>query len=257
MAAIREKEAQMYGKDNTPKKNGTEIQEMINDQAQVQAWKDKLQEEPLPEPPELPENASQAEKDDAEEKRAAKAKQDDEKELAQLYLNRQKLGERPESKAEFIKAYLSEENIGNMSQLARHKTQDLEAKKNVILEKIAELKAMQKKQSGQVDGDSENLLSDKDVSSADRAMKSITDSIDRSVIGSGGNMDMSKILQRSLGLQDDGSEQYQAIMKAALDYRQASVSAAADNIDDRAAKLGIEDESLNRSAHRRATIVGG
>ena len=119
------------------------------------------------------------------------------------------------------------------------------------------MKAEQRRKNGQVDGDSENVLTDKDVSSADRAMKSITDSIDRSVIGSGGNMDMSRILQRSLGLQDDGSEQYQAIMRAALDYRQTSIAAAADDIDGRAANLGIEDEALNRSAHRRATSVSG
>ena len=255
--AIREKEAQMSGEENPPKKNGSTIQSMISDGTQIQAWKDKIAEEPLPEPPELPDDASDEEKAKAEEMREARQRQDDEKELAQLYLNRQKLGKRPESKEAFVQAYLSEKNIEGMSRTASHKKEDIEGKKNVLLQKIAELKAEQRRKNGQVDNDSENVLTDKDVSSADRAMKSITDSIDRSVIGSGGNMDMSRILQRSLGLQDDGSDQYQAIMRAALDYRQTSIAAAADDIDGRAANLGIEDDALNRSAHRRATSVKG
>ncbi len=255
--AINAKEAQMSGEDNPPKKNGTAIQEMINDPNQIAAWEAKVKEEPLPEPPELADDASEEEKAKAKEKADAKKKQDDEKELAQLYLNRAKLGERPESKEAFVQAYLSQENIAGLSNTASHKKEDIEAKANVLFQKILEIKAEQKRKAGQVDGDNENILSDKDVSSADRAMKSITDSIDRSVIGSGGTMEMSKILQRSLGLENDGSEQYQAIMRAALDYRNTSIAARAADIDSKGEELEIGNDALNKEAHKRASRVSG
>ena len=53
---------------------------MISDGTQIQAWKDKIAEEPLPEPPELPDDASDEEKAKAEEMREARQRQDDEKE---------------------------------------------------------------------------------------------------------------------------------------------------------------------------------
>ena len=249
--AIRNKEAEMSGNGNDRGKSGADIQMLALDVAQQEAWKAKLAEEPLPEPPVLGENASDEEKEKAEEMRAAKERQDDEKELAQLYLNRAQLGERPKDKEDFMKAYLSQENVAGISRTASHKKEDIEARKNQLLQKILEAKAARNKQNGEVDGDSTNMLSDKDVSSADRAMKSITDSIDRSIIGAGGTMDLSRIIQRNLGLEDDGSAEYQAIMGAALDYRRTSIAAAGDSVDSKAAGLGIEEDALNEQAYRR------
>ena len=249
--AIRNKEAEMSGNKNDRGKSGADIQALALDEAQQEAWKAKLAEEPLPEPPVLGEDASDEEKEKAEEMRAAKERQDDEKELAQLYLNRAQLGERSESKDAFMKAYLSQENVAGISRTASHKKEDIEARKNQLLQKILEAKAARNRQNGEVDGDSTNMLSDKDVSSADRAMKSITDSIDRSIIGAGGTMDLSRIIQRNLGLEDDGSAEYQAIMGAALDYRRTSIAAAGDSVDSKAAGLGIEEDALNEQAYRR------
>ena len=235
--AIRDKEDEMARKsgEEPSRLSGNAIQENAMDELKQAQWKAKLEE------PDLGPDASDEERE----------RQQDEKALAGLYLQRASLGERSESKEAFRQAYLNKDNIDGLSRTASHKTEDIMAKKNALLQKILELKASRSREDGQVDGDSTNMLSDKDVSSADRAMKSITDSIDRSVVGAGGTRDLSKILQRNLGLEDDGSAEYQAIMGAALDYRRASIAASAEKIDGKAGSVGIEEDALTDATYRR------
>ena len=241
--SIREKEEEMAKKagEDPPKLSGDDIQAAALDEAKKAQWKAKIDE------PDLGEDASEEDRQ----------RQQDEKELASLYLQRASLGERSESKEAFKKAYLNRDNIDGLSRTANHKTEDIVAKKNALLQKILEIKASRQREDGMVDGDATNMLSDKDVSSAERAMKSITDSIDRSVVGAGGTRDLSKIIQRNLGLEDDGSDEYQAIMGAALDYRRSSIAASAERIDKKAGDVGIEDDALTDATMRRIYNANG
>lgn len=170
-------------------------------------------------------------------------------ELYNLYKERGELAS-SEGKKAFLKEKMTKENLSSIS-YTKHGKADIEAKKNEIMQKILALKAAQNAKNGQVANDQENHFSDSDMESAESAMKFITDSIDRNVVSSGGSLDMSKLLKDSMGLEDDGSDAYQAIMGSVLDYQDMSIAADAENIENNASSAGIDDDSFQRSAYRR------
>lgn len=155
-----------------------------------------------------------------------------------------------EGKQKYLKSVMTADNLASIS-YAKHGKADIAEKKREILQNILALRAKQKEENGLVDNDQENYFNDDDMRSADAAMKFITDSVDRNVIGAGGTADISKLLQRSMGLEDDGSDEYQAIMGSVLDYQDMAIAADADNIENNASSAEIELDSLHASAYRR------
>ena len=127
---------------------------------------------------------------------------------------------------------------------------ELEAKADTLLQAIMELKLKQKQNDPEVDSDMKNVLTDNDVSSAEKTLDSLKQTIDRSfVYGSGGSFDMSRMLQQEMGLEDDGSETYQSVVRAALDYRAGIANNRAEAVYQNWGKLNGTRDSLAKRAH--------
>lgn len=173
--------------------------------------------------------------------------------LYELYSQRGKLAS-SDGKEAFLKKVMTRDNLSDIS-YTKHGKADIDAKKKEIMRKILDLKAAQDAKNGQAENDQENHFSEADMKSAESAMKFITDSVDRNVVSSGGTLDMSELLKDSIGLEDDGSEAYQAIMGSILDYQDMSIAADAENIEEKASSAGIDEEAFQRSAYRRTKNV--
>ncbi|MBR3613759.1 MAG: hypothetical protein IKL55_01080 [Clostridia bacterium] len=127
---------------------------------------------------------------------------------------------------------------------------ELEAKADTLLQAIMELKLKQKQNDPEVDSDMKNVLTDNDVSSAEKTLDTLKQTIDRSfVYGSGGSFDMSRMLQQEMGLEDDGSETYQSVVRAALDYRAGIANNRAEAVYQNWGKLNGTRDSLAKRAH--------
>lgn len=133
----------------------------------------------------------------------------------------------------------------------------LTEKKNKILQAILELKLAKDKENGQEDLERTNMLTEDDISSADRAMKTIANEVDRGIIESGGTFDMSRLLQDEIGLEDDGSDEYQAIAAAVMDYRKHRLDAQNNQLRTNAYGLGIDSDSYDKNIQRKASSISG
>lgn len=154
------------------------------------------------------------------------------------------------STSEGVEKFKSEKIKKNAIYGESFSPKELEAKAQTLLAAILELKLKLKQSDSETDSDMQNNLTDSDVSSAEKILDSLRRTIDRSFVdGSGGTFDMSRMLQQEMGLDDDGSSTYQAVMRAALDYREGVANNRAESVYETWGKLNGSRQSLAEKAH--------
>ena len=107
---------------------------------------------------------------------------------------------------------------------------------------------------GDKDSDTENT---KDVDSdftTDQTFQLLRDSINRSVVfGSGGTFDANEMLQNELKINDDGSDTYQDLVRATLEYREMLANDRSEAVFDKGEKLQVGREALQDRAYKSST----
>ena len=168
-------------------------------------------------------------------------------ELYKMYQDREQFLT-SEGKQEFLRSQgMTAENLSNIS-TKKHGKAEIESKKNEILTMLLVMQAKKQQEEGMGDNTQKNHFTDADMRSAEATLNAITNAVDRNIVGGGGTYDMSELLMRQAGIEDDGSEQYQALMGFAMDYQDMAIAADAESIESNASSAGIEDEDLHRRA---------
>ena len=122
---------------------------------------------------------------------------------------------------------------------------EISKKGEQILKLIEEYKKKLQDDSTTDDSKMENKLDDSDVSSPDKMFDTLKNIIDRSVVGaSGGSFNISEIMQNEMGLNDDGSEEYQKLVAAVLSYRMMMANDRAEDSCEQWEKLNGNREDI-------------
>ena len=141
---------------------------------------------------------------------------------------------------------------------ASYSSDEIKNKASAILALLQEYKEKKKKQpendTGNTNSSTENKQTSGDDFNVGETMDLLRNSINRSVVfGSGGTFDASEMLQKELKLNDDGSDTYQNLVRATLEYREMLANNSSEAVFDKWEKLQGDRESLQNRAYRGTT----